>query len=63
MSADETEIRSDRENDRVIVGDVAVTLRGEDGVKIPIDHASPADGYVAFTGGYLHLQFQEVDNG
>ena len=52
--------RTDKENDRVILGETAIVLRGEDGEKIPIDHASPADGYVAFAKGYLHITFEEV---
>lgn len=54
--------RTDKENNRVILGDTAIVLRGEDGRKIPVDHASAGDGYVAFTETNLHLTFEEVED-
>lgn len=53
--------QTDKENDRILLEDIAISLRGEDGRKIPPDHSSALDGYVAFAEGNLHLTFEEVN--
>lgn len=64
--------RTDKENDRIIVGNTAVFVLDESGERMAVDHASDPDGYVAFkeqgdTGGMVKssgeqatLHFTEV---
>jgi len=54
------EIRLDRDNNRILLDGIALTLRDEDGVKLAIDHASTADGYVAFADTDQTLNFEEI---
>lgn len=41
--------RTDKENDRIIVGNTAIFVLDADGERMAVDHASDMDGYVAFT--------------
>lgn len=54
------EIRLDKDNNRILLNDIALTLRGEDGVEHAIDHASTADGYVAFADTNITLNFEDI---
>lgn len=44
------EVKIDRERNEVVVGNTAVCLFVEGVGKLPIDHSSQMDGYVAFCG-------------
>lgn len=66
--------RTDKENDRVVIGDVAITVRDSEGELMAVDHASAMDGYVAFLekgdaegmvrsgGESATLEFREADD-
>lgn len=69
----EQNVTVDTENDRVVIGDVAVSVRDREGRKMALDHVSEADGYAAFagtpdgdlielTGEKASLEFEEVDD-
>jgi len=40
--------RTDKENNRIIVGNTAIFVLDESGERMPVDHSSDLDGYVAF---------------